>query len=286
MRGYPMRRWIAPILVLIVLSLTAAACTAESPPPPAATPDIGATVTAMVEDIPTQAPYPTSTASPTYTPIPTYTAIPPATPYPTYTPIPPATPYPTHTPAPTAQPYPTHTPAPTYTPAPTATPYPTLAALPTYTPYPTYTPSPTLTPTVRTVVKHNNWKIDGRGNHTALGTGETRGGTWLLVLNCVGDEEPIAWIWRAVGNIFTSADYGDDSLLADHDGDSREQTWTYVRSDDGDFYKAKWAEPTIEQILKSQQVTYTIPTSGEPYVVAFDIAGLDQHIGEPDDLCK
>ena len=132
-----MLRW-----VVSVLALTAAACTAESPPAPAATPDIRATVTAVVEDIPTQTPYPTSTTSPTYTPAPTYTAVPP---YPTYTPASPATPYPTYTPAATAEPYPTHTPYPTatpyptYTPAPTATPEPTL----TPTPHPTVTPVPT-----------------------------------------------------------------------------------------------------------------------------------------------
>ena len=135
-----MLRWAVSVLVLTTFSfITAAACTGESPPAPAATPDIKATVTAMVEAIPTQTPYPTSTASPTYTPVPTYTAVPP---YPTYTQASPATPYPTYTPAPTAEPYPTYTPAPTHTPAPTATPYPTPEPLPTAMPSPT-PPAPT-----------------------------------------------------------------------------------------------------------------------------------------------
>ena len=90
-----MLRWLVFTFALIVFLLVTVACTAESPRP-VATPDIKATVTAMVEDIPTQTPYPTSTASPTHTPAPTHTSVPP---YPTYTPASPATPYPTYTPA-------------------------------------------------------------------------------------------------------------------------------------------------------------------------------------------
>ena len=102
-----MFRFIAPALIL-ALSIVATACTGETTPQP--TLNIAATVTAMVENVPTQTPYPTLPALPTYTPAPT------ATLYPTYTPAPTAEPYPTYTPAPTAEPYPTYTPAPTATP--------------------------------------------------------------------------------------------------------------------------------------------------------------------------
>ena len=264
--------WLVLGLFLVI------ACTSESPPaatqaPP---PDIGATVTAMVEDLPTQTPYPTLVALPTHTPypalepLPTYTPVPPASPYPTYTPIPPATPYPTYTPAPTAEPYPT------YTPAPAATPYPTLKPLPTHTPQPA--------PAARTIVKQDNWKVDGFGAHSVLGTTEDRG-TWLLVLGCV-DEEPNAWIWRTVNNIFTSTEPSDEVILADYDGDSLEQTWTHIPDDGGDFLVAIWPGPAIERMLEHERVIYTIPTAGEPYIVTFEIAGLDQHIGKPSDLCK
>ena len=99
------------VLTLVAAVFVFVACASESPPPPP-TSDLQATVTAMVQDIPTQTPYPTYTALPTYTPAPT------------------ATLYPTYTPAPTAEPYPTYTPAPTATPEPT--PSPTTPGQPTW----------------------------------------------------------------------------------------------------------------------------------------------------------
>ena len=132
-------------ITLFVLGIILSACTA----PPEPTPDLPATVTALVTarlaDIPTATPQPTSTPYPTFTPYPTPTPVPTATPYPTYTPLPTLAPLPTYTPYPTATRYPTSTPRPTYTP------YPTLRALPTSTPRPTYTPypRPTAMPTPR-----------------------------------------------------------------------------------------------------------------------------------------
>ena len=98
---------LGPLLLLVI------ACASEPPPVPP-TPNIEATVTAMVEALPTQA------LPPTYTPAP------PATPYPTYTLVPSATPNPN-----------LHS-------APSATPRPTLEPLPTYTPYPTLQPATNL----------------------------------------------------------------------------------------------------------------------------------------------
>ena len=78
---------------LFLLPLLAVACASEPPPAPP-TPDIEATVTAMVEALPTQPPPPTLAALPTYTPAP------PATPRPTLEPLPTYTPYPTLEPSP------------------------------------------------------------------------------------------------------------------------------------------------------------------------------------------
>jgi hypothetical protein len=94
---------------------------------------IGATSSAVIQEVPT----PTPSPSPSPTPAPTPTPTP--TPAPTPAPIPTATP----TPAPT----PTATPTPAPTPTATPTPAPTPTATPTPAPTPTATPTPTPTPT-------------------------------------------------------------------------------------------------------------------------------------------
>lgn len=96
------------------------------------TPDIGATVAALVEQ--RMASIPTPTNHPTLTPAPTYTPYPSPTSYPSPTPQPTATFYPTYTPYPTPASIPTATPYPTYTPYPTPTPE--LRPTPTLTPWP------------------------------------------------------------------------------------------------------------------------------------------------------
>ena len=231
-------------------------------------------MTAMVEAIPTQTPYPTSTALLTHTPAPTYTAVPP---YPTYTPASPATPYPTYTPAATAEPYPTLVPLPTHTPPPTATPYPPLEPLPTYTPQPA--------PTPRTIIKQDDWRMDNIGELYALGDGDR--GTWILNLGCSAGEAPGAFIWHAAYNIFSSAGSDNHSLLFSFDGDVKEQVWTYFPPDESasDIYSARWPDVFIDLLMDSSEVTLSIPTSGEPYVVTFSVAGLNQHISAPADVC-
>ena len=95
-------------------------------------------------------------------------------------------------------------------------------------------------------------------------------------------------MWTVWGNIYlqTNESY-EEVLLADFDGDMREQTWTYYMPEDGDndYFYARWPESIIRRLLEADQVTYTVPTSGEPYIVTFDVAGLDQHINAPNDLC-
>ena len=135
-----------PILIALSLFLFSAllmACGGSAAPAPAVgpTPNIEATVTALVDqrmasipaptEPPTRTPLPTATLYPTYTPHPTQTPLPTATPYPTYTP------FPTPSISPTATPYPPYTPYPTYTPevrpTPTSTPWPTSYLWETYT---------------------------------------------------------------------------------------------------------------------------------------------------------
>ena len=77
-------------------------------------------------------------------------------------------------------------------------------------------------PQVRTVVKQDNWKVDGVGNHTTVGYSD-KSGSWLLRLNC-DDDGLVAWLWITFGNVSTSGDFRDQVFLADFDGDSREQT--------------------------------------------------------------
>ena len=79
------------VFTLVAAVFVFTACASEPPPP---TPDLQATVTAMIKDIPTQTPYPTYTPAPTAEPYPTYTLAPTATPYPTYTLAPTAMPTP------------------------------------------------------------------------------------------------------------------------------------------------------------------------------------------------
>ena len=115
-------------LCTLVALLLLTACLGTDPDP---TPDIPATVTAQLAQLPTATPWPT------YTPTPT------PTPYPTSTPYPTATARPTYTPAPalTATPLPTPTASPTPTPTATAVPTPTEEPTPTLPPVPTLTPA-------------------------------------------------------------------------------------------------------------------------------------------------
>ena len=274
-----MFRIAAPALGLLIL--LAVACTGEQPAAPLPTPDIQATVTAMVEALPTQPPPPTLAALPTYTPAPS------ATPYPTHTPVPSATPYPTYTPPPSATPYPTPGPLPTHTPYPTLQPPPTYTPWPTLEALPTYTPQPRPAPVVRTVTQPDNWKVDSQGMHTVLGNSPGRG-TWLLAAVCLDGDDLAVWLWHALGRIYSSSTSGDESLLAEFDGDSQEQTWHYFAADeDGDdALSANWPRNTIAKLIDSKRAVFTVPTAREPYVVTFDVAGLDRHIKTPEDLCR
>ena len=138
-------------LTISVALLTWTVACGNQDPPAVPTPDIQATVAALVtQALPTPEPTPDVEATAeaqlekVYSGIEaTIVAMPTLTPQPTYTPRPTFEPLPTYTPPPTATPYPTATPSPTYTPLPTYSPLATLSPYPTATMRPTYTPHPT-----------------------------------------------------------------------------------------------------------------------------------------------
>ncbi len=162
-----MRWFIAAILVVITVSLTAGLVWADSWLNPPSDQSVGFSTSVFTQSaMPASAstdslyrvylpyvqiygsqPPPTPTPTPTNTPI--ATIMPTNTPTPTATPT--RTPTPTHVPPPTPTPTatPTRTPTPTHVPPPTSTPTPTSTHTPTRTPTPTYTPTwtPTSTPT-------------------------------------------------------------------------------------------------------------------------------------------
>ena len=210
-----MLRRITPVLALIVFPL-AAACASE---PPSPTPDIRATVIAVMEALSTPTPYPTPTALPTHTPAPTPTA----------------------------------------------------------------------------VIRQDNWRTDGLGDRVALGTGPDSG-TWILNLSCTTEGAPGAFLWHSAYAIFSATSPNDDelsvefddALLVEFDGDAREQTWSYIPpgEDHNDYYSALWPDLFINLLMESSEVVFTVPTEGRPYVITFPVAGLDQHISAPGDLCE
>ena len=105
---------------------------------------------------------------------------------------------------------------------------------------------------------------------------------------CLDDGNLAIWLIHALGSIYapgTAA--GDETLLADLDGTSQEQSWYYSpATDSDDFFSANWPRDVIDKLLKTEKVVYTIPTAKTPYVVTFDVAGLDRHIKTPEDICK
>ena len=250
------------VFVVLVVSLGCSESAAPSP-----TENIGATVTAMVGDIPTQTPYPSLVPLSTLVPLPTYT------------------PAPTYVPLPTYAALPTHVPLPTYTLVPPAEPYPTYTPVPDPTPYPTYTAVPA--PTARTViqVEQDRWQVDSAGSYSVLGVSKEYG-AWVLLANCSDDEFGV-FLFRVGGYIFSESGWEESSILVDYDGDVGEESWVYSPPSEWltDYYLAVWSENVISNILEAEKVVYTISTDVSPYVVTFDVEGLDRHIEVPEDLC-
>ena len=234
---------------------------------PSPTENYGATVTAMVREIPTQTAYPTLVALPTYTLAPTYI------PFPTYSPLP------THSPLPTYSPLPSLSPLPTYTSVPEATPYPTYTAVPSVTPYPTYTPQPVPTASVVVRVERDGWLVIDNGGHYLLGdSGDW--GPWIFMANCV-ESDVRAYLLR-IGGIYIEVEDQRVSILAEYDDESGEEAWDYVSDDISDFLIGVWSENIVEKVLKSEKVVFRVPGD---YTISFDVSGLDQYIENSSDLC-
>ena len=89
--------------------------------------------------------------------------------------------------------------------------------------------------------------------------------------------------------IFVDGAQSEDTLLVSVDGSTGEHTWFYFPPDDiffKDFYSAGWGENLVSRLLEAETVVITVPTGDNDYVITFDVAGLDQHIDVPQDLCE
>ena len=250
-----MRRFAVPVLGLLVV-LAIACASEQSPAPP--TPDIEATVTAMVEALPTQALPPTLAALPTYTPPPF------ATPYPTLEPLP------------------THTPYPTLGPLPTYTPQPTAETLPTYTPYPT--------PPVIEQSK-NNWHrlaaSDDSTEYATVGVSTDEGirTPWVLWIRCSDEGEPRIYLSDAFTRIFLEGtDLFTEQLVLRTDGDAREAPWTYYSS--SDYLGAEQPYNVFGTVKDTRRLTIEIPTAEDPHIIDFNVAGLSQQLASLDSVCE
>ena len=183
---------------------------------------------------------------------------------------------------------PTPVPLPTYTPYPTATPYPTPVPLATHTPYPTPVPP---TPIIK--VERDNWtevpRADGN-SYVTIGTdlsGWT--GTWTLTAACGSDGRPGVFIHEGDGIFSGTSPQGDDTLLMEIDGAATERTWTYYPPTADyrrDVYSAGFASSLINQLMHAETFLVNIPTAGAPYVLLFNVAGLDTHLDTADDVCR
>lgn len=112
-------------------------------------------------------------------------------------------------------------------------------------------------------------------------------GVWVLGVGCNVQGDPGVFLQSGEGNIFADGNEGDEhSLFVEIDDAVEEQTWGYFPGDGGnsDYYSAKWASHLIKRILKSESITFTIPASGDDYVVTFSISGLSQYIGQATDV--
>jgi hypothetical protein len=153
------RRWVLPLIALIILgcgpasdaarttpATTAPGALVSQPTPtePAALPSSTAASTSLSDITPPPAGSLAEASSPLATQIPTPASSPTSTPQPTASPVPTPSPIPTPTATPKPTPIPTSTPVPTATPQPTPTP--TLAPTPTPTPTPLPAPTPVPTP--------------------------------------------------------------------------------------------------------------------------------------------
>ena len=82
-----------------------------------------------------------------------------------------------------------------------------------------------------------------------------------------------------------SNDSDTESLLVTIDGRTEEQSWYYFPPEGtlSDFYSARWGHNLLSNILGTKKLEITIPTSGDDYVISFDVEGLDRYISSASD---
>ncbi len=195
--------------------------------------------------------------------------------------IPPATP----------TPWPTVTPQPTATPVPTATPQPAPTPQPTATPAPTATPQP---PPAYEYVPVSTWVENSYGDTYELSTlgSSDRLGAVTLNLSCFevqGDEVRYVALERSGGGVFFSGrvSSGRRNITEYVDGRSYVRQWYLV--EDGDWFTLSSsfedADGFINKLRQTDEISFEIRTTGEPYVLRFIPKGLDLLIDDAQHLC-
>lgn len=95
-------------------------------------------------------------------------------------------------------------------------------------------------------------------------------------------------IWKEV---YTDTEDTRLVLVAQIDGEVSVQTWWLVVGSDalGDYLAyaqpAPDQSPLVEQLITADSIVFTLPPHDDPHVVRFFVSGLDQHIGDPSELC-
>ena len=197
-----------------------------------------------------------------------------------------------------AEPLPTYLPLPTLAPPATLEPLPTSTPYPTLVPLPTHTPAPTPTAVVITTIKQNNWirqpRFGGKDAYTTVNSselGEISYGPWWLMVTCDRGGAPGVFVGQVMGEIFEGLDGTDSfpqSVLVALDGVSVERTWTYFPSTTtgGDYIDSGWGAVLIRDLLEAETLDLVIPASIQDYTIGFRVAGLSEHISNPEEVCE
>ena len=129
---------------------------------------------------------------------------------------------------------------------------------------------------------------DGRNPVYTVLSQEAPGGPFWLTLSCNAQGNRWVFMGATLGIIYSETEDHALWVLAHIDGVLSEQPWYYRAPTDihSDYMNHGQPADLIEQLLTADEAVFTIPTSGDPYVVSFSVSGLDQHIEEPSELCN
>lgn len=137
----------------------------------------------------------------------------------------------------------------------------------------------------------SDWTVslfDGEPTYYLLSKEQT-GSAWWLMLGCsTSSENPLLFMGRVWGVIYDRETDGDESVLVNIDGISSEQQWYYSPRTDfiSDVLGSRQPGLLIEKLIEANEVTFTIPSTGDGRVITFSVSGLDQHISAPSDVCQ